>query len=54
MVYEQKHITMYNKYDKKKTVTFTAETTDIGEEVDEQQSEEMALINRGFKQILRQ
>lgn len=39
MAYEQNHINRDNKDDKKKTVAFTAETFDIGKEVDEYQSE---------------
>ncbi|XP_049364757.1 uncharacterized protein LOC125829593 [Solanum verrucosum] len=35
MAYEQNHINKYNKEDKKKTVTFTAETFEVEEDVDE-------------------
>ena len=35
-------------------MAFTAETNDIGEKVDEYQSEGMTLINKGIKQMLRQ
>ena len=50
MAYEQNHINRYNKDDKKNIVAFTAETSDIGKEADEYQSEGMSLINRGVKQ----
>ena len=45
---------MYNKNNKKKNVAFTAKTSDIGEEFDEYQREEITLKNRGVKHILRQ
>lgn len=35
-------------------MAFTAETSDIGEEVDENQDEGMTLISRGVRQMLRQ
>ena len=53
MAYEHNHINRYNKDEKKKSVAFTVETSDIGDEVDEYQSEGMTLINRGVKQLLR-
>ncbi|KAH0755142.1 hypothetical protein KY290_025412 [Solanum tuberosum] len=43
---------VYNKDDKKKTVAFTAETSEIGEKADENQDEGIALINRGVRQML--
>uniref|UniRef100_M1E0R9 CCHC-type domain-containing protein n=1 Tax=Solanum tuberosum TaxID=4113 RepID=M1E0R9_SOLTU len=54
MAYEKNHINRYNKDDKKNTVAFTAERTEIEEEADENQDEGMALINQGVRQILRQ
>jgi len=45
---------MYNKDDKKKTVAFTPETSEIGKEVGEDQDERMTLINQRVIQMLRQ
>ena len=53
MTYEQNHINRYNKDEKKKSVAFTTETSDVGDEIDEYQSEGMTLINRRVKQMLR-
>ena len=54
IAYEQNHINRYNNNNKKKYVAFTVETSDIGEEVNEYQSERLTLINKWVKQILRQ
>ena len=54
MAYEQNHINRYNKDDKKNIVAFTAETSDIGKEIGEYQSERMTLLNRGVKKMLNQ
>lgn len=52
MSYEHNYTNWYNKDDKKKTVAFTTEASKIGEEIDENQDEIMALINRGVRQML--
>lgn len=52
--YKHNHINRYSKNEKIKTVAFTAETTYIGKEVDENQSEGITFINKGVKQMVRQ
>lgn len=54
MAYEQNPINMYNNDEKKKVVTFTAETHEINEEVDENKNEGITLITREVIQMLRQ
>ncbi|KAH0673702.1 hypothetical protein KY290_025952 [Solanum tuberosum] len=54
MAYEQNHINRYQKDDKKKTVAFSVAPTEVEEDIDETQSEGMALINHGVRQMLRQ
>ncbi|KAH0765629.1 hypothetical protein KY285_001500 [Solanum tuberosum] len=50
MAYEQNHINIFHKDDKRKKVAFKAGTTEVEEEIDETQSEGMALINQGVRQ----